>query len=83
MEVRGRVRDRSGDGGHWEPRPRPRMERGERARGGRAGDQASRQPLRRSVAWSMVQTRAKVNSHSLFFVKRPKLSFILEIKLKR
>ena len=79
VEVRGRVRDRGGDGGHREPRPR--VEWGERARGGRAGDQASGQPLRRSVAWSMVQTRVKVNSHSLFL--RPKFSFILEIKLKR
>ena len=56
MEVRGWVRDRGGDGGDRDPGPRHRVERGEGARGSRAGDQTGGQPLRRSVAWSMVQT---------------------------
>ena len=82
MEARGRVRDRGRDGGHGDAGPRHRVERGEGARGGRAGDQTSGQPLRRSVAWSMVQTEAKPRS-TLTLAEAKVQFYIRDFKLKR
>ena len=84
MEVRGRVRDRGGDGGDRDPGPRHRVERGEGARGGGARDQTGGQPLRRSVAWSMVQTAQPRSTLTLLLLVGTKVQFyIRDFKLKR